>query len=251
MFLRCIKGIIVTVFTLLILGCSSTPDQTTHYEPHLNDPFEGFNRAMWSINYEFLDPYILRPTAMAYVNYTPTPVRKSIANVLSNLDEPASMINNLLMGNGETALNNFNRFWINSTFGLLGLLDIAGEAGIVAEERVFSDTLGHYGIGNGPYFMIPAYGPAITRESTDLVDNMYIPLSYLNIWAGLGKWALEGLENRAELAAQEALLEASPDPYAFTREVYLQRRDYKAQIESDEFDEAEEDFLDEYLEDEF
>ncbi len=251
MFSGRLKGVIVVLFTFLVIGCSSTPDQATYYESHPNDPFEGFNRAMWSVNYEFFDPYILRPTALAYVNYTPRPLRRGIANVLSNLDEPASMVNNLLMGNGEAALNNFGRFWLNSTFGLLGLFDVAGDAGLVAEDRVFSDTLGHYGVGNGPYFMIPAYGPATTREATDLVDNMYVPLSYLNIWAGLGKWALEGLESRAGLVAQEPLLEASPDPYAFTRDVYLQRRDYKAQIELDEVDEAEEDFLDEYLEDEF
>ncbi len=250
MFSGRLKATVVLLFSFLIVGCSSIPSQSDD-ESYANDPLEGFNRVMWSLNYDFFDPYILRPAALAYVNYTPTPLRKGISNALSNLDEPSSMVNNLLMGNGEAALNNFGRFWINSTLGLLGLFDVAGKAGIVAEDRAFSDAVGHYGVANGPYFMIPAYGPATTREATDLVDNMYAPLSYLNIWAGVGKWALEGLESRAELVAQEPLLEASPDPYAFTRDVYLQRRDYKAQIESDEVDEAEEDFLDEYLEDEF
>jgi phospholipid-binding lipoprotein MlaA len=80
---------------------------------------------------------------------------------------------------------------------------------------------------------------------------MYLPLSYLNIWGVVGKWAFEGLETRAALVSQEPTLEASPDPYAFTRDVYLQRRDYKAQIAPDEVDEDEEDLFDEFLEEDF
>ena len=124
----------------LTVGCSSVPSEsntgdtleTSEYveESHPNDPFEGFNRAMWDINYEYLDPYLVRPVSLAYVGYTPVPVRSGISNFLANLDEPASMVNNLFMGNGEKALDHFNRFWINSTIGLLGLIDIASEAGI-------------------------------------------------------------------------------------------------------------------------
>ncbi|WED25846.1 MlaA family lipoprotein [Vibrio sp. DW001] len=261
MFVTRFKGVLVILITLLAVGCSSTPEQTAQDaeinqqvlggEAHPNDPLEGFNRAMWSFNYDFVDPYLFRPVALAYVGYTPTPLRKGIANFLSNLDEPSSMINDLIMGNGEEAVNHFNRFWINSTFGILGLFDIAGAAGIVEDDRAFSDALGHYGVGNGPYFMVPAYGPVTTREVTDLVDGMYSPLSYLNIWGSLGKWALEGLESRAALVSQEPILEASPDPYAFTRDIYLQRRDFKAQVEPEEVNEEEEDYLDDYLDEEF
>ncbi|MDB1123332.1 MlaA family lipoprotein [Vibrio algarum] len=261
MFIARLKGVLVVFFTILLLGCSSTPEQAAldtevdqqvlANEPHPNDPIEGFNRAMWSFNYDFVDPYLFRPIAVAYVEYTPTPIRTGISNFLSNLDEPSSMINDLIMGNGKEAVNHFNRFWINSTFGILGLFDIAGAAGIVEDDRAFSDAIGHYGVGNGPYLMVPAYGPLTTRELTDTVDSMYLPLSYLNFWGAVGKWALEGLESRAALVSQEQMLEASPDPYAFTRDVYLQRRDYKAQIEPEELDEEEEDFLDDYLDEEF
>jgi len=111
---------------LSLLIDESTNDnnlETSEYveESHPNDPFEGFNRAMWDINYEYLDPYLVRPVSLAYVGYTPVPVRSGISNFLANLDEPASMVNNLFMGNGEKALDHFNRFWINSTFGLLAL----------------------------------------------------------------------------------------------------------------------------------
>ncbi|EHW0633817.1 VacJ family lipoprotein [Vibrio vulnificus] len=246
--------------TLLLLlfglaGCSSVPDEQQgqndeasaqhHYE---GDPFESFNRSMWTINYDYLDPYIVRPVSLAYVEYTPGPVRVGVANFLSNLDEPSSMVNNIIMGNGQRAVDHFNRFWINSTFGLLGLIDIASAAGITKhDEKAFSDAVGHYGVGNGPYLMIPGYGPYTVREVTDTVDGMYVPLVYLNFWAGLGKWALEGMEKRALLVNQEGQLEASPDPYALTREVYLQRQAFKAEIKKEEVDEEEEALLDEYL----
>lgn len=237
---------------LILVGCSSAPDDAAGADPDVNDPLEGFNRAMWTVNYDYLDPYVVRPVSLAYVDYVPSPVRTGLSNFLSNLDEPASMINNLLMGNGKKALDHFNRFWLNSTFGLLGLIDIASEAGISKhEEKAFSDAVGHYGVGNGPYVMAPGYGPLTVRETTDLVDSTYVPLSYLNIWASIGKWAIEGMESRAELVSQEAMLENSPDPYALTREVYLQRRDFKAEIEQPEYNQEEEEYLDDYLDEGF
>ncbi|MDA0148007.1 MlaA family lipoprotein [Vibrio sp. LaRot3] len=234
---------------LLLSGCASAPEEQG-YDAGVNDPFEGFNRSMWAINYDYLDPYIVRPVSLTYVNYTPRPVRIGISNVLSNLDEPSSMVNNLLMGNGGKAFDHFNRFWINSTFGLLGLIDIASDAGITDHnDKALGDAAGHYGVGNGPYVMVPGYGPWTARESLDFVDGMYVPLSYLNFWAGLGKWALEGMESRAALVTQESLLENSPDPYALTRDIYLQHQDFKAELDTEQIDEAEEEYLDEYLED--
>lgn len=234
-------------FAILALsGCSSTPNP----DPDINDPFEGFNRAMWDINYDYLDPYLVRPVSLGYVEYVPVPVRSGISNFLSNLDEPASMVNNLVMGNGGRAVDHFNRFWINSTFGLLGFIDIASRAGINNHgDRAFSDAIGHHGVGHGPYVMVPGYGPWTVRETADVVDGLYAPLSYLNFWAGLGKWALEGMETRAALASQEATLHNSPDPYSLTRDIYIQRQDYKAEVVTDEYDVEEEAYLDDYLDD--
>lgn len=236
---------------LLVVGCTSAPEYAEP-NPKVNDPIEGFNRTMWTFNYDYLDPYFVRPVSLGYVNYVPTPVRSSIANFLSNLDEPSSVINNLIMGNGSKAVDHFTRFFLNSTFGIFGLFDIASEAGITKyDDKAFSDAVGHYGVGNGPYVMVPGYGPWTVRESTDVVDGLYLPLSYLNIWAAAGKWALEGMETRAALVSQEAVLENSPDPYALARDVYLQRRDFTAEVQSDEYSEDEEQYLDEYLDEEF
>ncbi|MEZ8822837.1 VacJ family lipoprotein [Vibrio amylolyticus] len=245
----------LALMSVFLTGCATAPDDSAFEEDtseQVNDPFEGFNRAMWTLNFEYLDPYLVRPTSMAYVNYVPSPVRTGVANFLSNLDEPSSMVNNLVMGNGGKALDHFNRFWLNSTIGLLGLIDIASEAGITKHgNKAASDAIGHYGVGNGPYVMVPAYGPWTVREATDVVDGLYVPLSYLNIWAALGKWALEGLESRARLASQESLLDSSPDPYALTRDIYIQHQDFRAEIGTDDYDEEEEDFLDDYLDEEF
>lgn len=243
----------------LIVGCSQTPEQdndeleTTEIveveydDSHSGDPLEGFNRVMWDLNYDILDPYLVRPVSVTYVDYTPTPVRMGIANFLANLDEPSSMINNLIMGNGSVAMVHFNRFWLNTTLGLVGLIDIASAAEInKPDSKSFGDALGHYGVGNGPYFMLPGYGPWTLREAGDFVDGLYMPLSYLNFWQGLGKWGLEGMESRVQLISQEPMLEASPDPYVLTRDVYLQRQDFKAEVEP-EVDLDAEDDLDDYL----
>ncbi|OBT15865.1 ABC transporter [Vibrio sp. UCD-FRSSP16_10] len=243
------------LFVILMAGCASHPEQqgTDSSTSQVNDPFESFNRVMWNINYEFLDPYFVRPVSLTYTGYTPVFIRSGISNFLANLDEPASMVNNLLMGNGTLALNHLNRFWINTTFGVAGLYDAASQGGIVKQdERAFSDVLGKWGVGNGWYFMIPAYGPITLREVTDQADGLYPPLSYLNIWASLGKWFFEGMETRSALVAQEGTLKNSPDPYLLSRDVFLQRRDYKAEISDNEaVDEEQEDYLDDYLDDEF
>ena len=198
--------------------------------PGVYDPFEGFNRAMWDLNYDYLDPYLARPVSLAYVDYTPSFMRTGIKNFLANLDEPASMVNSLLMLNGEEAVRHFNRFWINSTFGVFGLIDIASAADIRKPvDKQFGDTMGKYGVANGPYFMFPVYGPVTLREGAgDVVDGLYLPLSALNFWQSLGKWMFEGMEDRAALVKQEAILKDSPDAYIFTRDAYIQNKNFRA-----------------------
>ncbi|ELR65075.1 Lipoprotein [Photobacterium marinum] len=262
----------ITIFSLLLIlgltGCAETPNdenlnQTTvetntdyqNTEDDYNaegvyDPFEGFNRAMWTVNYDYLDPYIARPVSLAYVDYVPSPVRSGIRNFLSNLDEPASIINSLIMLDGEQAVTHFNRFWINSTFGLFGLIDIATAADIRKPgDRAFGDSMGYHGVGNGPYFMVPMYGPVTLREGVgDTVDGLYFPLNLLTFWQSLGKWAFEGMEDRAALVSQEPLLKDSPDPYVFTRDAYIQNKNFRATGgKSIEEEPADEEYLDEFL----
>ena len=235
----------IFVSGVILAGCSSKPAEE---KTGVYDPLEGVNRKMWALNYDYLDPYIVKPAAVAYVTYVPTPVRHGMSNFFSNLSEPASVVNNLIMGNGRKAADHVNRFWLNSTFGLFGIMDIASSAGITEHgDKGFDDALGHYGVGNGAYVMLPGAGPYTVRNAAGLVDSAYFPLSYLNIWASAGKFVVQGLEGRASLLGQESMLENSPDPYVLTREVYLQRQDYKAEIQAEEYDAAEEEMLDDYL----
>lgn len=218
--------------------------------PGVYDPFEGFNRAMWNINYNYLDPYIARPVSLAYVDYVPSPVRGGIRNFLSNLEEPASMLNSLLRLEGEQAVTHFNRFWINSTFGLAGLIDVASRADIrKPRDKAFGDTMGYYGVNNGPYFMFPVYGPVTLREgSGDIVDSLYFPLNLLTFWQSLGKWAFDGMEDRAALVSSEAMLNDSPDPYVFARDAYIQNQNFRAQGENAEPETpVNEEFLDDFM----
>jgi phospholipid-binding lipoprotein MlaA len=248
---RTVRNTFCLVIAMVLIGCSSvSSDSDSNDDASTNDPLESVNRASWSLNYDYLDPYVIRPVSLAYVNNVPKPLRYGIANFLANLDEPANMLNNLFMGNGHKALDHFNRFWINSTFGIFGLFDIASAAGIYKEDnKGFGDVLGHYGVGNGPYLMVPAYGPYSPRETADLVDATYLPLSYLNIWTGLGKFIFQGMEKRASFVSQEATLKRSPDPYALTRGVYFQHQNFKAEIkENDQQDDPEQEALyDQYL----
>ena len=218
--------------------------------PGVYDPFEGFNRAMWNLNYDYFDPYLARPVSLAYVDYTPSFIRTGIKNFLANLDEPASMVNSALMLNGEEAVRHFNRFWINSTFGVLGLIDIASAADIRKPvDKQFGDTMGKYGVANGPYFMFPVYGPLTLREGAgDIVDGLYLPLSALNFWQSFGKWVFEGMEDRAALVNQEAILRDSPDSYIFTRDAYIQNKNFRASGGNLEVLEQEDEaYLDDFL----
>ncbi|PKF51757.1 MlaA family lipoprotein [Enterovibrio nigricans] len=260
------KELVIAVGLVIGLsGCAQTPEETvddaeTNAElgiEHPSDPFEGFNREMWAINYDYLDPYIARPVSIAYVNYVPSFARTGISNFISNLEEPASVVNSLVMLEGEAALTHFNRFWINTVFGVAGLIDIASAADIQKlDERQFGDAMGYYDIGQGPYFMIPVYGPLTVREGVgDMVDDLYPPLSLLTLPQSILKWAFDGMESRAALVPQEAILDNSPDPYAFTRDAYLQNKAFRAQgsdavieddHDEDEFDDALLDEIDDY-----
>lgn len=246
----------------LMLGCSSTPEENTSHMPpqppeqaHIEsaphdehwDPLEDFNRVMWDFNYDVLDPYVVRPLSIGYMEWTPWPIRDGLNNFLNNLDEPASGVNNLLMGNADQAVQNFSRFIINSTIGLLGLIDVASAANIPKNNREFGDVVGHYGVGDGLYIMVPAYGPTTPRQVTNLVDTLYIPLSWLTFWQATGKWAFQGLESRYELINQEGMLRNSPDAYELSKSMYFQYRDFKAEIEQEPEQVLDEDLLEDYL----
>ena len=217
-----------------------------------SDPFEDFNRVMWDLNYDYLDKYLLRPTAVFYQNYIPRPMQNGIYNAATNLDEPSSTVNNMLQGNVEDSGNAFARFLINSTAGIFGLFDVASQIGLTRKQDEFGEVLATYGVNDGPYLMLPGIGPTTVRhEVGDFIDGQYYPLANFNLWTGLGITAIKGIHSRAQLMDKEALLEGSLDPYSFVKEAYYQQRLYDIydgevpEIEEPE-DEEGDDFDDEF-----
>ena len=223
-----LKQLIYMLPILVLTACSSSIDPETGQR---KDPLEGFNRAMWKVNYEYLDPYFLEPVAKGWRDYVPSPVKTGLVNVANNLDEPASFVNRLLEGEGQKAMVHFTRFWFNTIFGLGGLIDFASMTNDLKLEngrRTFGDTLGSYNVPTGAYVMLPAYGPATPRQDLGgIVDTTYPVLSLLTTPWSIAKFSVQGVNKRAELLGQDALLKQSQDPYATFREAYFQNLEFK------------------------
>ncbi|KAE9533330.1 MlaA family lipoprotein [Ursidibacter arcticus] len=223
-----LKQLIYMIPVLILTACSSSIDPETGQR---KDPLEGFNRAMWKVNYEYLDPYVLEPVAKGWRDYVPSPVKTGLVNVANNLDEPASFVNRLLEGEGQKAMVHFTRFWFNTIFGLGGLIDFASMTNDLKLEngrRTFGDTLGSYDVPTGTYVMLPAYGPATPRQDLGgIVDTTYPVLSLLATPWSIAKFTVQGVNKRAELLGQDALLKQSQDPYTTFREAYFQNLEFK------------------------
>jgi phospholipid-binding lipoprotein MlaA len=220
---------------------------TVEYQDE-RDPFEGFNRAMWDVNYLYLDKYFFRPVAHTYNDYMPLPVKSGVYNVITNLDEPSSLVNNTLQGKWGWAANAGGRFTVNSTFGLLGIFDVAQMMGMDRKQDDFNEVLGYYGVPNGPYFMTPFFGPYVTRElASDWVDGLYFPLSELTMWQSAVKWGLKSLHSRAKAIDQERLLDNALDPYAFVKDAYFQHMDYKVYDGNVPATQEDDELLDEFM----
>lgn len=221
------KSILLITTLLILSGCSSSLKE----DGARQDPFEGFNRAMWKVNYEYLDPYILEPVAKGWRDYVPSPIKTGLVNFTNHLDEPASFVNRLLEGEGRKAMIHFNRFWFNSVFGLGGLIDFASQTKDLKLDngrRTFGDTLGSYNVPTGAYLMLPAYGPATPRQDLGgLVDSTYPVLSLLATPWSIAKFTVQGIDKRASLIEQQALLKQSQDPYTTFREAYFQHLEFK------------------------
>ncbi len=223
-----VKHIVLASSLIFLTACSSSVDPATGQR---DDPLEGFNRAMWKVNYDFLDPYVLKPVATGWKEYVPSPVKTGLVNVANNLDEPVSFVNRLFEGEGQKAMVHFNRFWINSIFGLGGLIDWASQTKdlkLETEQREFGDTMGTYKVPTGSYVMLPGMGASTPRQLVGKgVDAAYSILTYTATPWSVAKFVVQGVDSRAKRIGQEALLEQSSDPYTTFREAYFQHLEFK------------------------
>lgn len=190
------------------------------------DPFEGFNRAVFLFN-DALDQAVLKPVAQTYVEIVAEPWRQAIANAFSNLSDPWSGLNCLLQGKPAEAVTQVARFVINTTVGIAGLVDVASELGLERSREDFGQTLGRWGVGAGPYLVLPLLGPSSVRDGVALVvDQKGDPLRELDREeTRLALQTARVIDTRASLLRIERLVESAAfDRYAFVRNGYLQRR---------------------------
>jgi phospholipid-binding lipoprotein MlaA len=201
------------------------------------DPLESLNRGIFTFN-DQVDAWLLRPVAKGYDRITPDPVQRSIGNVFTNLATPGVALNQLLQGKPKRSLEDFTRFLVNSTVGVGGLFDVARANGLPRHEEDFGQTFAVWGLGRGPFLMLPFRGPADTGHALGMVlDAFTNPLMLVSPRRDQGAAvAVNVIDIRAGLLSSESLV--SGDRYLFFRDAYQQRREYlivDGQVEDDPF----------------
>ncbi|MDF7676685.1 VacJ family lipoprotein [Neisseriaceae bacterium ESL0693] len=192
-----------------------------------NDPYEGYNRVMFTVN-DHLDHYVMTPVAKGYRAVTPSPVRTGVRNFFNNLRDVVSIGSNLLRLDIEKASTDFVRVGINSTFGLGGLLNIAGEANIPDNKNTLGDTFASWGWKNSHYFVYPVFGPSTVRDGIGSTVTLVYPVQNAVFKDDTVRWstaALNGISGReALLDLNSSFNDAAIDRYAYMRDAYMSVR---------------------------
>lgn len=243
--------LILIAFASMLAGCA-TQDPTDENSTYVEyDPLEPLNRKIHSFNLGF-DRAILRPVARGYRKVVPAPVRRSVTNFFSNLTTPRSALNNFLQGKPKRGFSELGRFLFNSTLGIGGLFDVAGAAGMERYDENFAETLSVWGVPDGPYIVLPFWGPNM------LSDTVALPVDYYSdIWTYYDNssvrdkvWALRLVDLRYRVLAADAILEESQDTYVTVREAFRQNRRFRV-YDGEPPAEEEEDYYEDELFDEF
>jgi phospholipid-binding lipoprotein MlaA len=218
--------------TLCACASSSAPATSEDDAYETNDPLEPVNRGIFSVNVT-LDDYVIKPTAQAYHDWLPDPVRDSIHNFLTNLRSPVIMFNDGLQGQGKLAGDTFARFWLNTFLGIGGIFDVGTRAGIPFHDADFGQTLGVWGVPAGPYLVLPLLGPSNPRDAVGLAaDTLADPMNGFlrsegdaGTAAQYGRAVLSGIDLRSRnLEILDRIRSTSLDYYATIRSLYDQRR---------------------------
>ena len=219
---------LAVLLSLPLAACSTTAG--TYSSEEIDDPFQGFNKAVFAFN-DGADTVLLRPVAMGYRQVVPEPVRTGLRNFLRNLRAPVNFTNEVLQGDFQGAGNVFTRTAVNTLIGLGGVVDVAAMEGLPYEQEDFGQTLAVWGVGHGPYMVLPILGPSSMRDGAGLlVDGLMDPLSWYLRNTDQEEWmyarmGAEGLVKREELLdVLDDLRRNSFDYYAAMRSAYVQRR---------------------------
>lgn len=236
------KAVVILVFSLFLTGCAATKTNNQN-GPH--DPLESMNRAVFNFN-EMVYGNVLDPVARGYKFVTPDPIELVVGNFFSNLNDVVVTANSILQLNYESALVSGTRVFINTTFGIFGLIDIASDISAASDVNLnkrnedFGQTLGRYGVASGPYIVLPFLGPSSVRDAFGVaIDSIFLDpvtqgvtgvfvdhVDYINKAAvRLPIAAARTIHVRAQfLEDDKTLEEAALDKYEFMRDAYLQRR---------------------------
>ncbi len=209
------------IFALLLSACAST-SQTANNE---QDPWESVNRKVFSFN-ETADKYLAKPVAEAYDRVTPEFLQQGFGNMFDNLGDVGNLFHDLLQAKFSAAATDGGRFFINTTVGVMGFFDVAGHIGLHRRSEDFGQVLGYWGVGPGPYMILPVLGPSTLRDTAglpvDSLPDLVNQASHIRTRNQLR--ALRLVDKRAGLLGKEDLI--SGDKYTFIRDAFLQRREF-------------------------
>ena len=209
----------IMMLVFLLSSCSTTGSSK-------NDPLEPMNRAIFQFN-EVVDDNIFEPVAKTYKYVTPDPVETGVSNFFSNIGEVSTIANDVFQFKFKQAGYDFLRFSINTTIGVFGIFDVASSVGLNKNKEDFGQTLGYWGIPQGPYLVLPFFGASTFRDAPGLYADMQVsPIQQLDNEEAITLNALNAISTRARLLRATKILDtAAKDKYIFIRESYLQKRE--------------------------
>ncbi len=224
--LRAVRGRIMwwRMGSLLAAGTLLCGNSTLAQTPHA-DPWEQINRPLYAFN-EVFDGYMVRPVTLAYDKAMPNVAKRGVRNFLNNLDDVNVIANDLLQLKMRNALEDSCRLVLNTAAGLGGLLDVGSELGLYKNYEDFGQTLGHWGVGDGGYLVLPFLGASTVRDTVGFIpDTLLNPISWItDSKTRSALFAVDTVDTRLSYLAAETMI--SGDKYDFVRNAYQQRREY-------------------------
>ena len=226
------KNINITIILSILFSSSLV------LSDEVNDPFENLNRKTFEFN-EKMDEKIAKPIAQTY-SQLPPKIKKGVSNFFDNLEEVDTFVNQLLQGKPKESINDLTRFLINTTIGLGGFIDVASKMGLERHEEDFGQTLAVWGVGQGPYIMLPILGPSTLRDTLSRPVSSFLSVTFhmTETDVNIALKGMDAIETREKLLDVEALL--SGDKYAFVKDAYIQSIYYEIKDGVD----VEDDFID-------
>lgn len=210
---------VVLVAAIFLGGCASARNP--------KDPLEPLNRNIYEFN-QVVDKVALKPAAKGYKAVVPPPLRGGVNNFFGNFRDVTTAVNNLLQFKVVNALSDVGRVAINSTIGIFGVFDVASRLGLEKHDEDFGQTLGYWGVPDGPYLVLPLLGPSTVRDGIGLIGDYFTDPQFYLIESAPENWLVlttRVVNLRANLLEADRLLDqAAIDRYSFLRDAYLQRR---------------------------